>query len=198
LELEIADTGFKAIHQSAERGHQSLQPPPIVNNFAGAGKVPASKLSTSASADGGNASGAARSEIADRTTVRKRTPARPQASTPRSDRTKAREAPCISATCGGARPPRRERQPGPNMNPHQRLARFAGFDWAKDHHDVVVLDAQGQIIDEFRFGHSIDGRNFWKRKVAEHPGLGVAVETSFGAAVEQLLASGVTVFFIFL
>ena len=80
------------------------------------------------------------------------------------------------------------------MNPHQQLARFAGFDWAKDHHDVVVIDAQGKIIDEFRFEHSIEGWNFWKQKVAEHPGLGVAVETSFGAAVEQLLASGVTVY----
>jgi transposase len=80
------------------------------------------------------------------------------------------------------------------MNSHQQLARFAGFDWAKDHHDVVVLDARGRIVDEFRFEHSIAGWNLWRQKVAGQPGLGVAVETSFGAAVEQLLASGVTVY----
>ena len=33
------------------------------------------------------------------------------------------------------------------MNNHQQLTYFAGFDWAKDHHDVVVLDASGKIID---------------------------------------------------
>ena len=80
------------------------------------------------------------------------------------------------------------------MNPQPPPTRFAGFDWAKDHHDVVVLDAQGTIIDEFRIQHTIAGWDFWHRKVAEHPGLAVAVETSFGAAVEQLLESGVTVY----
>ncbi len=50
------------------------------------------------------------------------------------------------------------------------------------------------IIDEFRIQHTIAGWDFWSEKVAANPGLAVAVETSFGATVEQLLESGVTVF----
>jgi len=33
----------------------------------------------------------------------------------------------------------------------------------------VVLDAQGLIIEEFRFEHSIAGWNFWKQKAAARP-----------------------------
>jgi transposase len=80
------------------------------------------------------------------------------------------------------------------MNHHQQLTCFAGFDWAKDHHDVVVLDTSGNIIDQFRFSHTFAGWKQWNEKVAAHPGMGVAIETSFGAVVEQLLESGVTVF----
>ncbi len=33
----------------------------------------------------------------------------------------------------------------------QRAA-FVGFDWASDHHDVVLVDQQGKVVEEFRFG----------------------------------------------
>ncbi len=74
------------------------------------------------------------------------------------------------------------------------MTHFAGFDWAKDHHDIVVVDAQGRIVSEFRIEHSLTGWRQWKEKTAAFPHLGVVIETSFGAAVEQLLDSGVTVF----
>jgi len=155
-----------------------------------------SNLPGAASAGDGNASGEALSEFADRLTVSKRTPARPQASTQRSDRTKAREAPCISTTRGEARLPRRTSRKHAWMNAPQpqQITFFAGFDWAKDHHDVVVVDAQGSLVDEFRIDHSIDGWKLWRQKSANSPGLAVATETSSGPAVEQLLESGVTVY----
>jgi transposase len=80
------------------------------------------------------------------------------------------------------------------MKKHQELTHFAGFDWAKDHHDIVVVDVQGRIVSEFRIEHSLAGWRQWKEKIAAFPHLGVAIETSFGAAVEQLLDSGVTVY----
>ena len=80
------------------------------------------------------------------------------------------------------------------MKTHQQLTCFAGFDWAKDHHDVVIVDPQGAVIDQFRIEHSVAGWQFWKQKVAAHPNMGVAIETSFGAVVEYLLESGVTVY----
>ncbi len=80
------------------------------------------------------------------------------------------------------------------MKPFAQLTHFAGFDWAKDHHDVVVVDAQGQIVDQFTFPHSAQGWQRWHQCVQTYPAMGVAVETSSGAAVEKLLESGVTVF----
>ena len=70
----------------------------------------------------------------------------------------------------------------------------AGFDWAKDHHDVVIVNSQGQIVTEFRFEHSAAGWQEFRQRVRDFPGLCVAIETSRGAAIEQLLASGVTVY----
>jgi transposase len=70
----------------------------------------------------------------------------------------------------------------------------AGFDWARDHHDVIVIDGQGQIVADFRIEHTAAGWRLWKEKIAAWPSLSVAVETSFGAAIEALLESGVKVY----
>ncbi|MCH7808741.1 MAG: hypothetical protein IIB60_05900 [Planctomycetes bacterium] len=35
-------------------------------------------------------------------------------------------------------------------NGRQRTA-FVGFDWASDHHDVVVVKQHGKIVEDFRF-----------------------------------------------
>lgn len=80
------------------------------------------------------------------------------------------------------------------MKSHSELTHFAGFDWAKDHHDVCILDRQGQSVAQFRFPHTGTGWQEWREKIRAYPALGVAVETSRGAAVEQLLGSGVTVY----
>ncbi len=80
------------------------------------------------------------------------------------------------------------------MQTHEELTHFAGFDWAKDHHDVIIVDARGAITADFRIEHTPSGWKLWQKKTAACPRLGVAIETSFGAAVEQLLESGVTVY----
>ncbi|HWB01496.1 MAG TPA: IS110 family transposase [Verrucomicrobiales bacterium] len=80
------------------------------------------------------------------------------------------------------------------MNPYAELTHFAGFDWAKDHHDVIIVDVQGKIITGFRMDHTVEGWRTWREKTAAYPRLGVAIETSFGAAVEQLLESAVSVY----
>lgn len=71
---------------------------------------------------------------------------------------------------------------------------FAGLDWARKHHDIVVLNAQGQIVAEFRIEHTVAGWNQWREKIHQWPDLAVAVETSFGTVVEHLLDSGVRVY----
>jgi len=74
------------------------------------------------------------------------------------------------------------------------ITHYAGFDWAKDHHDVVVVDARGKIVQDLTFEHSAAGWAQWQAMVAAYPRLAVAIETNQGAAIEQLLASGVAVY----
>jgi transposase len=80
------------------------------------------------------------------------------------------------------------------MKTFAELAHFAGLDWAKDHHDVVIVERNGHIVSELTFPHSAEGWQRWQQCVQQYPVLGVALETSSGPAVERLLQSGVTVF----
>jgi transposase len=80
------------------------------------------------------------------------------------------------------------------MSSFAQHTHFAGLDWAKDHHDAVILDRAGQLLAHFTFAHTGTGWAEFRQRVAAYPSLAVAMETSHGAAVEQLLASGVTVY----
>jgi hypothetical protein len=73
---------------------------------------------------------------------------------------------------------------------------YAGFDWARDHHDVVIVDRRGQIVADFAIAHTAEGWLRWREQVttlgAEN--LAVCVETSQGLVVEQLLESAVSLY----
>jgi len=71
---------------------------------------------------------------------------------------------------------------------------FVGFDWAKDHHDVVVVNREGRIVEEFRFDDSAEGWQLWVRKLSPYPHAAVVIETSSGATVERLLEGGYAVY----
>lgn len=72
---------------------------------------------------------------------------------------------------------------------------YAGFDWAKDHHDVVIVDPQGKIVADFQITHAATGWQQWGEQLAAlGPGVAVAVETSQGVVIEQLLRSTVCVY----
>jgi transposase len=76
---------------------------------------------------------------------------------------------------------------GKSMKPWNEITHYAGFDWAREHHAVVVVNAQGQILADFEFEHSLEGWKSFGEKTAAWPNLAVAVETNQGAAVDQLL-----------
>lgn len=80
------------------------------------------------------------------------------------------------------------------MKDWNQITHYAGFDWAKDHHQVVIVDRLGHIVAEFEFDHSLEGWNKWRQQIGAYPALAVAIETNQGAAVEQLLQSPVTVY----
>jgi transposase len=59
------------------------------------------------------------------------------------------------------------------MIPHSELTHFAGFDWAGDHHDIIIVDATGLVVADFKIEHSAAGWRTWKEKIAAYPQLGV-------------------------
>ena len=77
---------------------------------------------------------------------------------------------------------------------HATYQHFAGFDWAKDAHDVVLVDRHGQVLEQFQFEDSAQGWSSLRQRIAPYANLAVAIETSCGPAVERLLEIGVAVF----
>ena len=71
---------------------------------------------------------------------------------------------------------------------------FVGFDWASEHHDVVLVDQHGTVLEDFRFDDTGDGWRLLIKKLGEHPDPAVAIETSSGATVERLLEAGYAVY----
>ena len=79
------------------------------------------------------------------------------------------------------------------MKPWKEITHYAGFDWAHDHHNVVIVDRLGQIVADFVIKHSAVGWQRWGEQVAALGGaVAVCVETSQGIVIEQLLESGVS------
>ena len=125
------------------------------------------------------------------TKVTESTPDRLAALVPKSERTPAYEAPCISVTYDRATMHNRKEKP---VKEWKEITHYAGFDWARDHHLVVIVDQQGQIVADFQFDHSVDGWKSFHEKTAPFSNLAVAIETSQGAAVDQLLQGGYAVY----
>lgn len=71
---------------------------------------------------------------------------------------------------------------------------FVGFDWASDHHDVVVVDRRGSIVKDFRIDDTAEGWEVLYSKLSQHADPAVAIETSSGAIVERLLQAGYAVY----
>jgi transposase len=71
---------------------------------------------------------------------------------------------------------------------------FGGFDWAGDHHDVVVVDSHGAVLEQFRMDESAEGWQELQQRLVTYPGIPVAIETRSGAAVERLLEAGFAVY----
>ena len=80
------------------------------------------------------------------------------------------------------------------MQMFESLTHFAGFDWAKDHHDAVILDRTGATVVALTFAHTAAGWAQWRETIKPYPALGVAIETNQGAAVDQLLQSQLTIY----
>ena len=80
------------------------------------------------------------------------------------------------------------------MKEWKDITHYAGFDWARDHHAVVIVDSEGTIVADFEFEHSLEGWKTFQEKTVPFPNLAIAIETSQGAAVDQLLQRDYTLY----
>jgi hypothetical protein len=99
--------------------------------------------------------------------VESRKPTTPTARVQKSERTSPREGHRIRLTMNRVIPTgaaatthRKESQP---MTTWNDITHFTGFDWAKDHHDVLVLDTSGKIVADFRFDHTAQAGSSFRK-----------------------------------
>jgi transposase len=155
-----------------------------VNNFAEPKMISSEKLSRPENLSPGRiAPDGSRSSKTRLTKTTASSPVRPAAPVSTSERTIAREAPGIRSTHNGATVQKSKA----SMKDWKDITHYAGFDWARDHHAVVVVNLQGEIVADFEFEHSLEGWKTFREKTAAWPNLAVAIETSQGPAVDQLL-----------
>jgi transposase len=162
-----------------------------VNNFAAMNFE--SNLRPGDNGSGRKARGRTRFACPNPTRIEPGTPIDPGAFIKKSERTTPQEGHRIGTTYDKGQGPRASK-PMNKTESWETITHYAGFDWAKDHHDVVLVSQQGKIVKNLTFDHSAEGWTKWKELVAAYPHLAVAIETSQGAAIEQLLESGVAVY----
>jgi transposase len=102
---------------------------------------------------------------------------------------------------GKAKRRRKANSPSKVMNPSEQAATdwlahraFGGLDWASQNHAVVIVDAQGRVIEDFQIEHSALGWKQFRERLQPYGSIPFAIETSQGAAVEQLLEAGMIVY----
>lgn len=75
---------------------------------------------------------------------------------------------------------------------------YVGIDWADNHHDILITDDSAKTLDQFRIDHTCDGFALLHSHLANHqtsPSLVlIAIETSRGLLVHELLQKGYTVY----
>ena len=71
---------------------------------------------------------------------------------------------------------------------------FGGLDWASEKHSVIVVDPQGKVLEDFEIEHSALGWKKFRERIKAYGSIPFAIETSQGAAVEQLLEAGMEVY----
>lgn len=76
----------------------------------------------------------------------------------------------------------------------ERLTHYAGFDWGKQRHQLVVVDRAGRLVLELSFEDTAAGWADLREKLQAFPQVGVAIETRCGPAVERLLDGGWSVY----
>jgi transposase len=76
-----------------------------------------------------------------------------------------------------------------------QFTHFAGFDWGREKHHIVVVDPQGKVVLQQQIEQTAEGWAALREKLSPLAGkLAVAVETNNGPAVERLLEMNLAVY----
>src|SRR5712672_3398271 len=186
-----ADISFGVIHRRAKR-HGSARRSEVVNNSAAGENI----------AGGRPASARSRSAERHLKRVRERLPSEPEALAETSNRTTPQEGHYISSMDGRAKRRQHQRKPITAMNnPSSQESGswlenrgFGGLDWASQKHSVVVGGPRGKVVEDFEIEHSALGWKKFRERIKPYGSIPFAIETSQGAAVEQLLEAGMQVY----
>lgn len=73
---------------------------------------------------------------------------------------------------------------------------FAGFDWAKRHHDIVVIDDSGALVAELRFDHNAEGWNTCQKTLEPFGAVSIAIEAGHADAAGRLARMGHRVYMV--
>ena len=74
------------------------------------------------------------------------------------------------------------------MQPWSKITHYAGFDWARDHHEVVIVNPSGKIVADFQVGpqmHSVA-----EQLVAVSPGIDRSGKIVADFQIEHTAQSG--------
>ena len=75
------------------------------------------------------------------------------------------------------------------------VAWYLGIDWGRDEHHLCLLDADGQVCDEWRVAHTAPALHEASQRVRARTGgpahaIAVGLETPHGVLVDTLLEQG--------
>ena len=154
------------------------------------------------SAGGRPASARSRSYRSDPQRIKGRLLGEPEALAKTSNRTKPPEGHYISSMDGRAKGRQHQKKRITAMsNPSDQESGgwlespgFGALDWASEKHSVVVVDPQGKVLEDFEIEHSALGWKKFRERMRPYGSIPFAIETSQGAAVEQLLEAGMQVY----
>jgi transposase len=186
-----ADISFGVIHDRAKRPRTARRSE-VVNNSAAGENI----------AGGRPAPARSRSKPCHPKRINWRLPGEPEALAKTSNRTKPQEGHYISSMDGRAKGRQHQkRQIRAMSNPSDQESGgwlenrgFGALDWASQKHSVVVVGPHGKVLEDFEIDHSALGWKKFRERMKPYGSIPFAIETSQGAAVEQLLEAGMQVY----
>jgi transposase len=190
------DTRFKVTHIGGKnRADKSITTAADVSNFAGANDAIVDTALWTHSLIGSRNLEPVRSYTTCPKRASERAPAGSRRGVKKSERTTSCEDFRISSTNDAPAPGITLDKNGEDMKKWNEFTHFAGIDWAKNKHEVVIVDPSGKIVAQSTLSHDSAGWQTWQRLIASYRGLlAVCVETNQGAVIERLLQSDCSVY----